>query len=296
MLPSFCELIDPILKLISKAPQTRKNATHELEKLLKISKEQMDIKSNSGTFIFENRVGWAFTYLTKAEYIKKSIEKALYEITVLGSSALKDSYDNNLIIDESYLKTKSLNYLSNWQVNRSEKNHANPSDSLNDKILTANEFEMNLEESIDQFNRQFEDELLNKIKNLSWQDFEDLCSRLIEKMGYGVSSTRTIRVRDGGIDGEIFEDELGINGVIYIQAKRYDNNNISVNDIKNFLHTINKNKGIFITTSDFTKDAMAEVRSYRGRVALINKDSLIKYCKKYEIQCVKQTIDIFKII
>jgi len=296
MLPSFSELIDPLLKLISKAPQTRKNATHDLEKLLKISKEQMDIKSNSGTFIFENRVGWAFTYLTKAEYIKKSTEKALYEITDLGSSALKDSHDNNLIIDESYLKAKSLNYLSNWQVNRSEKNQANTSDPLNDKILTATEFEMNLEESIDQFNRQFEEELLNKIKNLSWQDFEDLCSRLVEKMGYGVSSTRTIRVRDGGIDGEIFEDELGINGVIYIQAKRYDNNNISVNDIKNFLHTINKNKGIFITTSDFTKDAMAEVRSYRGRVALINKDSLIKYCKKYEIQCVKQTIDIFKII
>jgi len=296
MLPSFSELIDPLLKLISKAPQTRKNATHDLEKLLKISKEQMDIKSNSGTFIFENRVGWAFTYLTKAEYIKKSTEKALYEITDLGSSALKDSHDNNLIIDESYLKANSLNYLSNWQVNRSEKNQANTSDPLNDKILTATEFEMNLEESIDQFNRQFEDELLNKIKNLSWQDFEDLCSRLVEKMGYGVSSTRTIRVRDGGIDGEIFEDELGINGVIYIQAKRYDNNNISVNDIKNFLHTINKNKGIFITTSDFTKDAMAEVRSYRGRVALINKDSLIKYCKKYEIQCVKQTIDIFKII
>jgi restriction system protein len=296
MLPSFSELIDPLLKLISKAPQTRKNATLELEKLLKISREQMDIKSNSGTFIFENRVGWAFTYLTKAEYIKKSTEKALYEITDLGSSALKDSHDNNLIIDESYLKVKSLNYLSNWQVNRSEKNQANTSDPLNDKILTATEFEMNLEESIDQFNRQFEDELLNKIKNLSWQDFEDLCSRLIEKMGYGVSSTRTIRARDGGIDGEIFEDELGINGVIYIQAKRYDNNNISVNDIKNFLHTINKNKGIFITTSDFTKDAMAEARSYRGRVALINKDSLIKYCKKYEIQCVKQTIDIFKII
>jgi restriction system protein len=296
MLPTSIEILDPLLRLISKAPQTRKNATQELEKLLKISKDQMDIKSNSGNFIFENRVGWAFTYLTKAEYIKKSTEKAHYEITDLGCSALKDSYEKNLIIDEYYLKTKSPNYLSNWHVNRSEKNQPIPIDPLNDKVLNTNDFEMNLEESIDQFNSQFEDELLNKIKNLSWQEFEDLCSRLIEKMGYGVSSTRTIRVRDGGIDGEIFEDELGINGVIYIQAKRYDNNNISVNDIKNFLHTINKNKGIFITTSDFTKDAMEEVKSYRGRVALINKVSLIKYCKKYEIQCVKQTIDIFKTI
>ena len=84
MLPTSVEILDPLLKLISKAPQTRKNATQELEKLLKISKEQMDIKSNSGNFIFENRVGWAFTYLTKAEYIKKTSEKALYEITDLG--------------------------------------------------------------------------------------------------------------------------------------------------------------------------------------------------------------------
>jgi len=66
MLPTFIEILDPLLKLISKAPQTRKNATQELEKLLKISKDQMDIKSNSGNFIFENRVGYAPAPFTNA--------------------------------------------------------------------------------------------------------------------------------------------------------------------------------------------------------------------------------------
>ena len=82
MLPTSNEILDPLLKLISKAPHTRKNATQELEKLLKISKDQMDIKSNSGNFIFENRVGWAFTYLAKAEYIKKSTLKALMKLRI----------------------------------------------------------------------------------------------------------------------------------------------------------------------------------------------------------------------
>jgi hypothetical protein len=65
-------------KLVSKNSQTRKNATLELEKILKISDEQINLKTNSRNFIFENRVGWAFTYLTKAEYIKKTDKKATY--------------------------------------------------------------------------------------------------------------------------------------------------------------------------------------------------------------------------
>ena len=57
MIPTFDELIDPLLKLVSKNCQTRKNATLELEKILKISDEQINLKTNSGNFIFENRVG-----------------------------------------------------------------------------------------------------------------------------------------------------------------------------------------------------------------------------------------------
>ncbi|MBM3590981.1 MAG: hypothetical protein FJX30_06420 [Alphaproteobacteria bacterium] len=294
ILPTYNDLIDYVIKLIKSDPQTRKSASASLAKLLKISNEQQQIKSSSGTFTFENRVGWAFTYLTKAEYIKKTSKKAQYEITELGILALQNASEKKLIIDTKYLEENSLNYWDNWKVNTLDKNQI--SNAKEDIVDDEDPF-MNLEESIDEFNAQFEIELLNKIKNLSWQDFEDLCSQLIEKMGYGVASTRTLRQHDGGIDGEILEDELGIKGVIYIQAKKYDTNNVGVGDIKSFLHTINKNKGIFITTADFTKEAKLEAKPYRGRVALINKDDLIKYCKKFEIKCIKQsTVDIFKVL
>jgi len=294
MLPTFENVIDPLLKLISKTPQTRKGATSELEKNLKISKPQMDLKTSSGSFVFESRVGWAFTYLTKAEYIKKTTKKAQYEITDLGNLALQNASQKNLIIDSSYLKENSPNYLSNWRVNKIDKNQITLNTNQQNKG-DEDLAEMSLEESIDEFNLQFEIELLDKIKNLSWQDFEDLCSQLVEKMGYGFASTRTLRQHDGGIDGEILEDELGIKGVIYIQAKKYDNNNVGLSDVKSFLHTIKDNKGIFITTADFTKEAKAEAKPYRGRVALINKDDLVKYCKKYQIKCCKQTIEIFTV-
>lgn len=88
-----------------------------------------------------------------------------------------------------------------------------------------------------------------------------------------------------------------------LQVRKTDKNftnaiayNNLLSEIKSFLRTIKDNKGIFITTADFTKEARNEAKPYRGRVALINKNDLIKYCKKYQIKCVKQTIDIFKLI
>lgn len=295
MIPTFDELIDPLLKLVSKNCQTRKNATLELEKILKISDEQINLKTNSGNFIFENRVGWAFTYLTKAEYIKKTDKKGTYQITELGLNELQKNSKNSIIIDKFYLENNSPNYFANWQVNKLEEKNKDFKKDLNMVAIKDDDNPaMNLERSIDEFNNQFEIDLLDKIKNIEWQEFENICAKLIEKMGYGIASTRNIRVRDNGIDGEIFEDELGLNGIIYIQAKRYSENNVGVNDMKSFLHTIRNHKGIFITTSDFTKDAKSEALSFKGKIALINKDDLIKYCKKYEIECSKQTIEIFK--
>lgn len=82
MLPSFNELIEPVLKLISSNPLTRKKATCELQKNLKISQQQMDQKTNSGTFIFESRVGWAFTYLLRPNILKKPIKKLIMKLLI----------------------------------------------------------------------------------------------------------------------------------------------------------------------------------------------------------------------
>lgn len=131
---------------------------------------------------------------------------------------------------------------------------------------------------------------------MNWQDFEDLCATLLEKMGYGIASKRVIRSGDGGIDGEIYEDELGLKGRIYIQAKKWDNNNIRPKDMKEFLYNIRGNKGVFITTSDFSDNAKLEAANYKeGKIALINYIDLIKLCKKYQVLCHKQPLEIYKL-
>ena len=89
-----------------------------MEKILKISDEQINLKTNSGNFIFENRFGWAFTYLTKAEYIKKTDKKGTYQITELGLNELQKNSKNSIIIDKFYLENNSPNYFANWQVNK----------------------------------------------------------------------------------------------------------------------------------------------------------------------------------
>ncbi len=290
MIPKYHEIIHPLLKLIAKQNLTRRSATENLAQSFKLSEEDKNEIISSGVRKFENRVGWAFTYLTKAEYIELTQQKAVYRIANLGLNALKDAEEKNIPIDKKYLEENSVNYQKNWQIKR--QNSENQLSEENDESDVIFDLELELEKVDNEFNFA----LLQKIKAMTWQEFEDLCATLLEKMGYGVASKRQIRVGDGGIDGEIFEDELGLKGKIYIQAKKWDNNNVQPKDIKEFLYNVRGNKGVFITTSDFSQKAREEAQNYKeGKVALINHQDLSKLCKKYQVFCEKQTIEIFKL-
>ncbi|MBU6197404.1 MAG: restriction endonuclease [Cyanobacteria bacterium REEB446] len=288
MIPSYNELIHPLLKLIRENEQSRKGASEKLSLRLNLTEEDRQEKLSSGGFMFENRVGWAFTYLTKAEYIESTEQRGIYRITDLGTLALKDAEGGGFIIDRKYLEKHSANYHKNWQViKRIEKL---------DEEKTDTDVFFDLEEELDRADNNFNSNLLQKIKDMTWQEFEDLCATLLEKMGYGVASKRQIRIGDGGIDGEIFEDELGLRGKIYIQAKKWDNNNIQPKDIKEFLYNVRGNKGVFITTSDFSPKSREEAKNYKdGKIALISYIDLIKLCKKYEVLCKKRTIEVFEL-
>lgn len=290
MIPKYHQIMHPLLVLTQKSAQSRKSATKTLAPHFKLTEKELQKMLPSGSSpVFHNRVGWAFTYLTKAEYIELSEEKATYRITKAGSEALKNANDNNLTINHKYLQENSVNYDKNWQV----KSSASINDNENDKDDDGG---INLEQEIDKVNDEFDFKLLERIKNMSWQEFEDFCATLLEKMGYGVASTRTIRSGDGGIDGEIYEDELGLKGKIYIQAKKWNNNNIQPKDIKEFLYNVRGQKGVFITTSDFSKKAEEEAQNYKeGKVALINYSYLIKLCKKYQLLCRQKPLHIYQL-
>jgi restriction system protein len=293
MLPKYHELIHPVLELLAKEEHSRKSASEVLidSNIFNLSEEEKNERVSNGLLRFEDRIGWAFTYLTKAEYIELTERKFIYRATSAGKEALKNASINNIVIDNKYLEENVANYYKNWQVKRK-------SDKTNEveKDEDENNVTFDLEDELSRVDDEFNSDLLRTIKDMSWQDFEDLCANLLEKMGYGIASKRDIRTGDGGIDGEIFEDELGLKGKIYIQAKKWDNNNIQPKDMKEFLYNIRGNKGVFITTSDFSDKAKLEAANYKdGKVALINYIELIKLCKKYQVLCHKQSLEIYKL-
>ncbi len=300
MIPKFNELLHPVLELLEKQNFKRKTATLALAEKLNLSSEQKNQKLAGGGNCLENRVGWAFSFLTKAEFIELSDERATYQISNLGKEALIDAKKNQKIIDEEFLKENSPNYLKNWQVVEPEskileEKPSQKNQQKNDESPINSSF--NLEDEITKNQEEFNIQLLEKIRSMSWQNFEDFCANLLEKMGYGVATKREIRSHDGGIDGEILEDELGLKGKIYLQAKQWQSGNkVGAKDMKEFLYNIKGKKGVFITTSDFSEDANNEAKNFKdGFVALVNYKELIRLCKKYQHACHKKNLEIFRL-
>lgn len=132
------------------------------------------------------------------------------------------------------------------------------------------------------------DDLLSHIAKCSPSFFENLVVELLISMGYGGSiadAGQTIgKSGDGGIDGIIKEDKLGLD-VVYIQAKRWEGL-VGAKEIRNFVGALagqKANKGVFITTSGFTKDALSFVQQIQQKVILIDGQLLAQYMIDYDI-------------
>ncbi|WP_211331838.1 restriction endonuclease [Ulvibacter antarcticus] len=138
-----------------------------------------------------------------------------------------------------------------------------------------------LEETFEFIQNELASELLDKIRINSWQFFEDLVIDLMINMGYGGSKSKAgksiQRTNDEGIDGIINEDKLGLD-LIYLQAKLWQKETtISRPEVQKFvgaLHGKRAKKGVFITTSSFTKGAIEYVKTIDPKVILIDGETL----------------------
>ena len=137
--------------------------------------------------------------------------------------------------------------------------------------------------------RQIEEDVLEQVKSCSPEFFERLVVKLITAMGYGGSLADAGKAigksGDGGVDGVIKEDRLGLEQ-IYIQAKRWDNASVGRPEIQKFvgaLHGKRARKGIFLTTSTFTKDAHEYANGLETKVILIDGPELAKFMFDYEV-------------
>lgn len=263
-IPSFYVFMLPILQILADGKEhTQKEVRDILIKQFKFDEEALNQTIPSGKqTTFHNRVYWALSYIKKATLIS-SHNRGIFKITAQGKKVLAT---NPQKIDAKFLR--QFDEFNAFQ--HRGKNEKDKIQSGADEIAQSQTPEEQIENAYKLIKSTLADKLLNKIREVEPSFFEKLVVELLVKMGYG-GSQKDIREAfnkgqaevtgksgDEGIDGIIKEDKLGLD-VIYIQAKRYkDGSTISRKEIQSFAGALDgkgAKKGVFITTSDFSKEA-----------------------------------------
>lgn len=227
---------------------------------------------------FDNRVGWARTYLKKAGLVE-STRHGYYQITDRGIKVLTDKPD---AINAKFLK--QFPEFREFQNDSRKTDSTDASDQEGSK-QTPEEV---LEQAVQQLNNNLAIELVQTIKESSPAFFETLVIDLLVAMGYGGTrkdAGQTIgRSGDGGIDGIIKEDRLGLD-VIYVQAKRWENS-VARPEIQKFagaLQGMRAKKGVFITTSSFSSGARDYVSRIDSKIILIDGHQLAAFMIEHDV-------------
>jgi restriction system protein len=279
-IPDFQSIMLPLLRFLSDGGEhSLQQAVDFLADGYKLTPEELNALIPSGKqTTFYNRVGWARTYLAKSGLIEMP-RRSFFRISERGREILKQ---NPAKIDMRYLERfpEYIEFKTRKKppdINVSEKGSTEkrtPEEVLDDAYLEIRE---NLAQDI-----------LTHVKNCNPAFFERLVVELIVKMGYGGSWREAARAvgqsGDGGIDGIIDEDRLGLD-TIYIQAKKWE---VIVGrpEIQKFVGALmgkKARKGIFITTARFSNDAIHYVSGIDYKIVLIDGQRLADFMIDYDI-------------
>lgn len=292
MIPSYQECMLPLLQLLKeRGCLSLSECTLSLSDRFKLTpNERNELLPSKKQTIIKNRVGWAKFYLDKAGLLKV-VSRGIYAITDNGLQFLK-SHSKEITTEDLML----IPVFKDFITNNREAEKSLKSESLSTKI-SINTPEENIDENYKYLIHNLVDEVLELVLQKNSDFFERLVMDLLVKMGYGEGKV-TRRSRDEGIDGIIDEDKLGLEK-IYIQAKRWQKgNNVGRSDVESFVGAIDRHrgsKGVFITTSDFTKEAY-EHSSTHVNLVKINGRRLSELMIQYNIGVsIKNVYEIKKI-
>ncbi|MBU4534080.1 MAG: restriction endonuclease [Firmicutes bacterium] len=267
-IPDYETIMLPLLKLAGDGKEHTKGAViEELARHFSLTEdEQKELLPSGNQAKFTNRVGWARTYLTKAVLLETT-GRARFRITKRGLQVLGQ---NPAVINNDF-----LNRFPEFVQFRSRSQKSVKQESA-DSIQTPEE---TLEASYQGLRGQLVQELLERMKGCTPSFFESLVVDLLVAMGYGGSrkdAGQAIgRTRDGGIDGIIKEDRLGLD-VVYVQAKRWEGTvgRPTVQAFSGSLDGQKARKGVLITTSQFSPDAVDYVGRIEKKIVLIDGEQL----------------------
>lgn len=291
-LPTVADALRPVLVILSDGkPRTRVEITRESATLLSLRAEQIERRFLIGRVrkVWDVRVTWALIHLRKAGAVEK-VDFGRYAATSRGVELLGQRVAGITLQD----LRRYPEYLQSLNPAQVGAEHDGSSDSAAEgsERERRNELSATPEERIQaayqEFDAQLAEDVLDRVRECSDAFFEDLVVKLMLAMGYGGSredaGRRLGRTGDHGVDGVINEDRLGLD-VIYLQAKRWSGN-VGEKEIRDFigaLSTKKANKGVFLTTSDFTKPAVEAARATSYKVILLNGRDVARLMIDYNV-------------
>lgn len=278
-IPDYQTLMLPLLRLAADGHDHRfRDAIETLADEFELDDEERRQMLPSGGYpLFDNRVGWARTYLKQAGLLE-SRKRGVFRITELGTNLLGQNPEAiNVEVLDQYPEFRE------FRTRRRSRTSVAPTSGPEPKRVQTAEAETPEEELAGAYQRlrsDLEAELSEQIMDSSPTFFERLVIDLLVKLGYGGSrqdaGNAIGRSGDGGIDGIIKEDRLGLD-VIYVQAKRWENT-VGRPEIQRFAGALQgqrARKGVFITTSAFSREAEQYATSIDSKIILIDGELLV---------------------
>lgn len=275
MIPSYEKIMLPLLKMLSdKQEHSLQEADDFLSNYFKLSEaERRELLPSGQQPVFRNRLGWARTYMKKAGLLSTP-KRAHFKITERGLKLLKE---NPRGITSQFL-TRYKEFVDFKSIKRTKEEGGDSNENHYD-LITDKTPEESLEYAYQKLRSELAKEVLDVVKNSSPAFFEKLVIDLLIRMGYGGSRKDAGQALgksgDGGIDGIVKEDKLGLD-TIYLQAKKWENS-VPVKEIRDFtgaLASKKARKGIFITTSSFPKGVYEFVTQVEYKIVLIDGEQL----------------------
>lgn len=283
-IPDYETLMLPVLRFAAKAgkdevstPETARVLANEFRLT---EQERTALLPSGGTFVFASRVSWACTYLKKAGLLVAT-RRGYFRLTDRGVKVIASNpsrVDNEFL--DQFPEFREFRTRGKKESRKSVPSPVEAPAGVPEEVIAA---------QYDLQRKALASQILDAVKTASPQFFERLVVMLLVKMGYGGSlqdaGQAVGRSGDGGVDGEIKEDKLGLD-TIYVQAKRWDSTKVGSPQIDQFAGALQKKKarkGVFITTSTFTIEAIRSVAEYSSRIVLIDGPTLAELMIDYDV-------------
>ncbi len=283
ILPKFHETFNPILNIL-KDGETITNREMQNRVISKffshLPENLMSQTTKSGDPLINNRIAWGKSYLKKGGYVSYPVRGSV-KITEKGF---------NQTSELSLAEIEGHSNLLQFYKHERSKTIETTDSTL--KIQNASPQDL-IDEGFTQIESQTKGDLLEKLRGVDPYYFEKVILILLKKMGYG-EFIETAKSGDGGIDGIINEDKLGLDK-IYIQAKRFLENKVREKDIRNFIGAMSgdTNKGVFVTTSSFDAGAIKKANDAHHKIILLDGLKLVELMHEFNVGVqIKSTLEI----